>query len=443
MRTGLAGLLLYISASAFAAEAAPAPAPLPAGAENPAEWQKVETKHQPLQNVRQFLSPGVFDQELQHIISFPKDGTGVELDFPHAGKDEKGKDYPALEARFLQDYIWVDLNGDGKNTADETRRVTPGGYSDAFTATLHYEDGSSAPYNFVFKSLVDKEQYAVIRMSSRVATAQEQRITLLDDNGNGKYNDIGKDAVMVGENPVALLGKYILLGDQFYELLVHAAGASIEVRPAMAMDLGTIDMFEGHEITQKSADLRIHTVIVSGLDASFSFDPNRRKLKVPAGSYDIAFGLFERASEIVYMRKGEKTSFSVIKDEVAAPKWGGEVTAKIEVISDGSSVTFMPPTFFGKASEQYFPENYRKVSVMAHLAQIWTDSMRIDRIKVFGNKKYDVLPNGMIKPVSFPPYRNGNDQYEAAVDYSSGIIGKAVGKQRFQFVYKSKTAPKK
>jgi hypothetical protein len=438
------GLLVFFCAAAGGADAPPAPEAVkkPAG-ENRAEWQKLETKHQPLTSIRQFLTPGVFDQTVQQIVIFPKDGGGVALDLPHFGKTADGKNRPALTARLNRDFIWVDLNGDGKTTSDETHRIGESGHSDAFTTTLHYEDGTSAPYCFCFKSIVDKEQYALLRMGSRVTALHDKRVILLDENGNGKFNDVGKDAVIVGDLPVTLLGKHIAIGDKLYEMLVHAAGTLVEVRPAAEMDTGTIDFFENHEPSQKAETLRIHTLIVTGADGSFAFDAAHKKLKAPAGAYDFTFGLFERAKEMVYMRKGDKTSFVVIPGKTTSPKWGGEITARFDVQSDGAEVTMSPPAFYGIGSEEYFPEHYRVNGVFAHIGQIWIDNMRIERNRTFSDKKFDLLPNGMLKPLTFASFRDANDLYEVSIDYNSGILGKVYARERLQFIFKSKTEPKK
>jgi hypothetical protein len=442
-------LLLFIAMKVSAAEM-PAggepkadPAAKPEGNVEAGEWVKVETKPMALATARQVLSPGFFDHSIQHMVVFPKDPKDpkdaiVEIGLPRGGKDATGKDYPPLKAKLNGDFIWVDLNCDGKPTGDEAKRIQPDGVSDPFVCELLYDDGTTAQYSFRFKTVIEKEKYALIRSSARTATFQNHRIVLLDDDGNGKYNDIDRDAVIIDDNPVTFLGKYILLGEDFYEILVHKAGASLELRTAPKLDTGVIDIFEAYTPSQKSETLRIHSIIVTGANGSFSFDERRRKVKAPAGSYDITFGLFERAKETVYMKKGEKTSFSVIAKETAKPQWGGEVTSKFDLSSDGQEVTVSPPSFIGGGSETYYPENYRAVPVTVTATQVYVDRMRIERFNGFGQKKFEVLPDGNLKPVEFRYHRNANDLYEFAVEYNSGIMGKVIGKERLQFVFKKK-----
>jgi hypothetical protein len=408
-----------------------------ASEEAPVEWQKLETKPLPLTDPRQVLSPGLFDSAIQNIVALPKDAA-ADLKLPHEGKDASGKDYPAITLRLQGDVIWVDLNGDGKAGKDEIRQMRPEGSAEPpFACQLHYADGSSGPYSFRLKTVIEREKYALIRATARTATFQNHRIVLLDDNGNGKYND-EKDALLIDDGPVSFLGRYALIGDQLFELLVHVAGGAIEIRPAPKMDLGVVDLFARHEISQKSESLRIHCVVITGENGSFAFDEKHRKLKIPAGAYDFSFGLFERAKELVCLRKGEKTSFNVGGSEIASPKWGGDVTARYDVGSDGQEITVEPPKFIGQGSEEYYPENFRVVPISVTLSQVFIDRMRVEHVQPFSQKKFSVLPDGSIKPLVCKPMRHANDEYEIGIEYNSGIMGKVVGKQRLQFVYTRK-----
>ncbi|MCY3020912.1 MAG: hypothetical protein NTW87_17990 [Planctomycetota bacterium] len=448
----MAGCFLWLaSAAAPAAETAPDKPPDKPGDKAPAkpaanaapDWQKLETKAVPLLQPRQVASPGLFDPERQKVIVFPKDGSPVDTALPHAGKDKAGNDNPALLARLQGKFIWIDANGDGKAVPEETRAVAPDGFTDPFTCDLHYEDGTATPYSFRLKAVVEGEKYALIRATARVAEFQGQKIVLLDDNGNGRYDDAGQDAVIVGDGPVSLLGRYISLGGKFYETLVHAGGTTMEIRPAPDIETGTVDLFEKYTPSQKSENLKIHTLIISGTQGSFAFDDNHKAQKVPAGPYDLVFGLLERAKEWVYLKKGDKTSFTVIANQTVTPHWGGAVKAKFDVASDEKGIVVSPPAFFGEGSEQYFPENYRQAPVTVSVALVYKDLRRIERRVPVGSHKFDVLPDGTLGPVTLKPYRWTGDEYQVTVDYNSGIMGGVTTRQDFQFVPMRKKAGEK
>ncbi|MFH0939081.1 MAG: hypothetical protein V1899_07355 [Planctomycetota bacterium] len=405
-------------------------------ARNTEVWQKLETKPVPLNDPRQIRSPGLYDQSMQNVITFPKDGSAVDLGLPHFGKNASGKEYPALLAKFNQDFIWVDLNGDGKSSADEIRGIRPDGICDPFTCELHYQDGSASSYRFCFKTVVEKEKFAIIRSMGRTATFEKHKLMLFDDNGNGKYND-DIDALLIDDNPMAFLGRYILLNDQFYELVAHEAGTVIEIRPAAQIEHGFVDLYKDYTPSQKGENLKLHTIIIRGTNGSFAGDENHKMLKVPVGAYDLSFGLLERAKEVVYVKKGEKTSFNVIAKTVAAPKWGGKITAKFDVTTDGYESIVNPPCFVGQNTEIYFPENFHVTPVTATIAQVLVDTtLRFERIRIFNQSAYKMQPDGDLKAIVFKPCRLANDTYEITVACNSGIMGKVFGVDRLQFIYR-------
>jgi hypothetical protein len=318
--------------------------------------------------------------------------------------------------------------------------LNPDGMTDPVTCELHYDDGTASQYSFRIKTVVDKEKFAIIRAMARTFEFDGKKIILLDDNGNGKYGDVDKDSIIIGDSPVSFLGKHINISDKFYEILVHDAGATLEIRAAPKVDFGWVDLFENYKPSQKSENLKIHTLIVSGPQGSFSMDERTKNVRVPVGPYDIVFGLFERAKETVYMKKGEKTSFTVVSNKVAVPAWGGEVKSKFEIKVDEKGISIGSPQFVGEGSERYFPENFRVIPVNASIAQIQTDRMKLERKNPFGGRRFEVLPSGELAPVVFKPYRNAPDEYEASVDYSSGIMGSVNGKQRYQYAPTRKKA---
>jgi hypothetical protein len=431
-----------------AGPAAPAVAPAagPAVPENTAEWVKIETKAVPFSHPRQHLTPGLLDPELYHIITFPKDGSLVDLDLPHFGKDKAGNPYSAIKGAFRDGGIWIDVNANGRVDQGEGCVVNPtDGYSDAFICDLHYDDGSTGSYIFRMKTVVDKEQYAIIRCTSRTAEYKGHKIHFIDDNGNGKYDDAEKDSVIIDDNPVTFLGKYIQLGEDFFETLVHTGGNVVEIRPAPKMELGNVNMFDALKLLQKAENLKVETLVIKSANSSFSFDERRRTGKVPTGAYDLAFGIIERNKEVVYVKKGDKSSFNVMTGDNVLPKYGGKITATVDIDADGEEVTIKKPQFTGEGSEHYFPENYNVGSVLCSIGMVFINPMlRADQIVPFAGspRKFEKLPNGELKPLVLRRYRDKSEEYRVDLNYDSGIMGPVTGRQKFQFEYHKKEKDK-
>ncbi len=429
------------AAIALAASHAAGAVPLP-----DVEWRKIETKFTTVAQPRQILSPGVFDRSIQHVITFPPNGAPVDIGLPHGGKDKNGNPRPPFMARYAQDFVWIDFDNDGKPGPGETCRINPDGWSDPFMCDLFYDDGTTSKYAFRLRTVVDKEKYALIRACAHTFDYNGKIVSILDDDGNGKYNDNGKDAIMVEGQPACFIGKHVLIGDALVELIVHTSGVTVEVRPASKeVETGLFEPFDKYEPPQRGENIKIHTVVFAGPEGSFAVDDTHRTLKMPAGVYDMVFGLFEREKEVMYMKKGEKTSFTVTANLKNQIKWGGKVKATFKMETDGQDVTVGPPHFLGQMSEEYVPENTKVTNCVARIQMVFKDRTHfdIDSYIPFGSKRYDLFPNGDFKPIIFKSYRTVNDEYEGLVEYTSGIIGRVEGKEHLSFVYKKREKEKK
>jgi hypothetical protein len=206
------------------------------------------------------------------------------------------------------------------------------------------------------------------------------------------------------------------------------------------MDTGLVKMIDAYKLPQKSEDLKIDTVIIKSAESSFSFDDKHPSAKVPVGAYDMVFAIFERKTECMYAKKGDKTSFAVAAGEQnTLPKYASKVTAQVDVDTDGWDVFIHKPKLTGEAGEIYYPESYKTVAVWGFLAQVWTDQMKLEHFDDIGGKRrYNVTPEGDLKDIVIRHLREKNEPYQASVEYESGIIGKVTGKTRLDFVFKKK-----
>ena len=96
------------------------------GEETP--WVKHKTTDIQLNHERQVMSPGLLDTDLQNVVKFALDGRPTPVGLPHAGQDAKGKSRPPLMGVFQNNYIWLDLNGDtrqSKTKSGKPRLASP------------------------------------------------------------------------------------------------------------------------------------------------------------------------------------------------------------------------------------------------------------------------------------------------------------------------------
>lgn len=398
-----------------------------------APWVKLKTSEYPLRNERQILSPGLLDRDLQHVISFPIDGRMVPLGLPHAGKDAEGKARPELKGACRQGFLWVDLDGDGRRGNGEVRKAKPGSSVGPFVYRASYDDGTEGSYAFVLNHTAKPGRYALVRCTARQVRVGSSQLVILDENGNGRYDDIGKDALLVDREPITFLGRQVLLGGELREIIIHPAGQIIEVRPVRNARLARLNMFLLHRPPRKLQGLRIRTVIVSGTKGSFSFDRTHPERMVPVGAYDMAFGLFERGKERVILKSGELTSFRVEGDRVNSPCWGGHITGNFKIESDGREITVHPPVFVGQATEVYRPVEWG-APLAAHKRLLWRGKC-VDNVAQYRPQqveRFRILPGGVPAPVTFQHFRDGDIQIK--IRYASGILGSVTLTQQLAFV---------
>lgn len=69
--------------------------------------------------------------------------------------------------------------------------------------------------------------------------------------------------------------------------------------------------------------------------------------------------------------------------------------------------------------------------------------MKIEYIQDIGGKRrFDVTPEGDLKDVVIRRLRDVSEEYQASVEYDSGILGKVTGRTRFEFVFRKKDKDK-
>jgi hypothetical protein len=405
-----------------------------AAGESDAAWQKVDTEEQVLKDVQQILTPGLFDTSGVAKVAFPVDGTAVELNLPHEGAGADGKARSVLKAALRQRAIWVDLDGDGKPGGKELSAIGPEGDTGPFAYMASYADGTSGVYTFKLQATKTVGEFRIVRLCARVARPTKQNtVVVIDDNGNGLFNDLGRDAILIDAQPVTFLGRQIYIGDQLFELVVHPGGKTIEIRPMAHYQTGKVNLFKEFTYPQKAENLRIHMVIAQGTDAAFGFSAQQPVRDLPVGAYDLVFALFERSTERVYMLKGDKTSFAVEANKEVSVKWGGPVEAQFTVTSAGHEITLSPPTFTGQAGELYVPSDLRKIPFHGYLSAFLKDRRGnpTDRTDSRATDKYSYDANGDLKPLVFD-YRK-SDELQVAIEYRSGILGSVRAEKKLSF----------
>lgn len=246
--------------------------------------------------------------------------------------------YPERDGIFLM----VDTDGDGKA---ESKIKGVGGFLKLRGQT---ENGESTTYGIRFRK-AGKWQYAA--SGAMVGKIHGTIVQLIDLNNNGRYDDYGKDAMILGRSKSAsFLSKVVNIDGDLYELSVNKDGTEIETVPYEG-ETGFIDL---KSFTSKGK-LACATIGDSSGNLSFNLCWSRGTLKVPAGSYTLTGGCVAKGKETARIGPGRMDPIQVAAGQTAKAAWGGPLTASFNWSRVGNEIKVQPNVkYFGKLGEEYF-----------------------------------------------------------------------------------------
>jgi hypothetical protein len=237
----------------------------------------------------------------------------------------------------------VDTDGDGKTDAQVK------GASGFLTIKADAENGGKV--NYAVRLKVDGKTYVYASSCVMRGTLNGESLTLVDQNNNGVWNEVGVDGLVIGKSSSAsYLSKVANLKGQLWELTVAADGQRIQAKPYTG-ETGELALRSGFK-SQGGID----SAVVSSADGQFSFQlADDAKLRVPVGTYRLVAGLASKSSEGVKIGPGKMKTLEVRSGAETALEWGAPVIAEIAFSREGETVKIEPSAvkYYGKAGEEY------------------------------------------------------------------------------------------
>lgn len=238
----------------------------------------------------------------------------------------------------------VDTNGDGKT---DTKAKGTAGF---MTLKAKAENGREMSYAV---RLVNQGGWKFAASGFMVGKVKGTAIRLVDQNNNGKYNDYGADAMLIGSgDAAAFLSRVVNLNGELFNLEVSADGVDVTVSPYTGQT-GTLNL-AGSFTTQGT----LESAVVSSTDGDFSFNlaGEKKGILVPASAYTLAYGTVTQGSESVRIRPGKMKKITVGANALTSPAWGGPITAEFKWTHADGVLTIKPEDlfFFGNAGEEYY-----------------------------------------------------------------------------------------
>jgi hypothetical protein len=252
----------------------------------------------------------------------------------------------------------VKFDTDGDGTLDRTIKplVDPKTNVSTTRVILSGQTESGEPFRYAARLRKDANGWEWApggALAGAITTeAGPMPIRIIDQDGNGRFTDIGSDAMIVGSGDHAtLLSKTIYVGDALHRLDFVNDGKSIKLSaydgPTAAIDMTT---------SFNSKAVLLSAVIVSA-DKQHSFDVGgiEGSVRVPAGTYTIAGGSLGLGEHRVQIAAGRMQPLELTSDSSTQFDWGGPIESEFQFARVGDRVQFSPHHiwYYGKAGEQY------------------------------------------------------------------------------------------
>lgn len=234
----------------------------------------------------------------------------------------------------------LDLDADGQTDVEIT--------GDEGAALLRTADGFAYPVRL--KRGINGWFYAT--GGAMVGKRGNTRISILDQDGDGRYGEVGQDAVIVGRGGVAsTLGQTLVVDEELFRVAVTSAGDALQLTPyegATGM-IEVADAFDGEG--------RVLSAVVQSADGTHVLDlaEARGPVPVPVGAWHLQSAKVGLGSMAVAVDRGFSKDMEVTSGEETTLAWGGPVRAEFAFQRQGAKVGFSPDAiwYYGENGERY------------------------------------------------------------------------------------------
>jgi len=232
--------------------------------------------------------------------------------------------------------LLIDTDGDGKL---ETRVEGDTGFVVLTSNGLRYGVSLSAKPEWNFRS-----------GSFVSGMIGDTLIRIIDQNHNGRFDDVGQDAMVVGKGRAAgFLSEVISVDGELRKIQVAADGSKLRFSPFV----GEVGKLSLHAVT----DGKVMAAVLNSQDGRYSVHLSKQdaEVMVPAGDYLLHSGVLSMAGSRVTMQAGRSKPITVASSGTQALSWGGPAKAEFSYEEKGDELVFDPTKiwFYGATNEEY------------------------------------------------------------------------------------------
>lgn len=277
-------------------------------------------------------------------IVLPADGARpVGATIPFVGHASGG-----FATEFDGSTLRLDTDGDG----EVDRSIAPPKPGEAALVTLRGIDAAGGATSYPVRFEYGAKGWSWRHGGSMEGQLGFERVRLIDMNGNGRFDDYGADAMVVGRGVAAsYLSKVIAVRGSLLAIDVTPDGRTLSYEPYTGAT-GTLDA-----TSALTSDARVLSLIVRSEDGKHSFDlaSATTGTLVPEGRYRVAQGRLGLGKHVVMLEQGRMEPLVVKADAPRTVTWGGPAIAEFDYQRTGDTVVFSPDMvwYYGAAGETY------------------------------------------------------------------------------------------
>jgi hypothetical protein len=182
-------------------------------------------------------------------------------------------------------------------------------------------------------------------------------LSLIDEDGNNNYNDIGTDLIVIGKSPYAApLSRVITINNKLFECKVTAKGDQISLAPYTGKT-GILDCISNFKCPSK-LDYAIFNSEDIYIDVS-----GGKNIIVPLGTYKLWLGYMQEGTSHVTVKQNEMKTIEVTDEANADGKikpttvnWGAayKLDFQVSTIDEKVKIPYSSVKVFGGSDEEYF-----------------------------------------------------------------------------------------
>ena len=263
--------------------------------------------------------------------------TWTKIDWSIALHD--GLEFPVEQTGPLK--LAVDTNGDGKTDKEVKGK---GG-----VLTLKGTNDSGEKVSYTVRLAPEGKTWKWSAGSTQSGTVEGVKVSLIDMNNNGRFDDFGADAYTVnGSNYAAFLSRVVNLKGKLYEFEPSADGTSVKTTPYTG-ETATLDVR-----SEFKAKAKLMNAVFNDGSYSFNFADAKKGLVVPAGNYKLKHGFVAKGSSNATIKPGNMKEIRLEAGSTQTLEWGGPITGDFTFNQNGKRVEVKSDFhFYGTLGEEY------------------------------------------------------------------------------------------